>query len=160
VLDSVVILTPLLVLGVLLLLGYAGCTFDPSGTVGTGSDPFDLPGLYIVVSVPTALTVTEIEYRCLEPDGDRVELTDTNPTASYLEDGDEVFVHNCGDAVAGTWGVGCGVTVSEAGLTERRDADGTVILDGTDTYPKAKFQASGTPSGGDFDVNFVGFQET
>jgi hypothetical protein len=50
--DLVVLLTPLLVLSVVALLGFAGCSFE--ARVG--------PDLALLARVPTGLTVTEVVF--------------------------------------------------------------------------------------------------
>jgi len=141
-----VLLTPLLVLAVVLLLGFAGCLEAPP--------PPEPPGnLSIRVRVPTALTVT----RLTSPDGTPSTITENNPAPDSTEDGDDVFLWQDGTAVDGAWTVGCQVEVMDAnGNTDMKGAEGNPILDGTIGSPTADFLAVGTPSDGDFDVAFQG----
>jgi hypothetical protein len=145
--DWVVIVTPVLVVGVLLLLGFAGCeTFFP--LVG----PNDLE---IVVRVPTTLPVPQIDYRCDEPGGGSTQFLDTQPTAESTDGLDSLYSHSCGVLIDGAWTVRVRVTAND-GVSAQITAQGTFTLDGSDATPVATFQASGTPSGGDFAVAFVG----
>jgi len=147
-LDPIVMLTPLVILAVVLLLGFAGCRFDPSAPAG--------PNLSIRVQVPVALTVTEIIFRWVPPGGQLAREEVPNPTPSSTEDGNNIFLRTLGSPVEGAWETGCQVAVSEDGAQDQDAATGNLILDGTVDFPKARFLASGTPSGGDFDVVFVG----
>ncbi len=81
--DWVVIVTPLLALGVLLLLGFAGCKYNPPP-----SEPNEVD---IVVRVPTALTATEIVFRCVPPAGPLPDDTQSNPTPGSTEGGDNLL---------------------------------------------------------------------
>ena len=79
--DAVVLLTPLLMLGALLLLAFAGCSFEP-GAVSA-------PALYIQVRVPTTLTVTEIVYRAVNPNGVGDTETVADPAPGSTEGSDK-----------------------------------------------------------------------
>lgn len=159
-LDLAVILTPLLVLGVLMMLGYAGCKFDTSGVITT--DPlFPTPGLYMVVRVPTAFTVTTIEYHYSLNDGLTSNVVQPNPTAADTEDQGSVgvYVNNCGTGY-GAWVLRCVVEASEGGgAPQRGEAVGLINFDDLSTdRPRANFSTTGSPSGGDFKVIFLGFE--
>lgn len=148
-LDEVILVTPFLVLGVLLLLGFAGCSFE--GAVGT-------PAFSFQVRVPTALTVTEIVYRATKPGGGSVNEKVTNPSPSWTDGDQNVFFFSDGEPAMGGWTVSPLVTVSQNGATAQ---DGPqppvpVMVDGSDDFPTANFQASGTPSAGNFDVVYTG----
>lgn len=145
--DPVILVTPVLVLGVLLLLGFAGCSFE-GGTL--------TPALYILVRVPTALTVTEIVFRAVNPNGVGSPVPVPDPTPAYVDGNDNVFSHHAGDPVPGGWMMGCRVTVRENGATATAGAQRNVIVATEQDYLTAVFQASGTPSGGDFTVVPVG----
>jgi hypothetical protein len=158
VIDWVVILTPLLVLGVLMVLGYAGCRFDPSG--GAARPPrFD-----IVLRAPaTAGTVTEITYGCTPPGGAESRVTETNPEPDFIDNPETSeptngYRHTCflgPDAPpAGTWGVRCRVTMS-TDVSGADTAEAFAEVDASD-FPDANFQATGSPATADFDVVFVG----
>jgi hypothetical protein len=136
--DWVVILTPLFALGLLLLLGFAGCKFEQG----------ELQSLvYIVVRVPTGLTVTEIVFRCTPPTGPMPDVPVPNPAASSTDGGDNLYSHSCGTPVNDAWTVGCKVTVSPGGPNDQATAQGTFPLDGADTQPVATFQTSRDTSG-------------
>jgi len=146
--DLVALLTPLLVFAVVALFGFAGCSFDPRA-----AGP---PDLSIRVRVPTALTVTEILYGSIPPGGTETPFTDPNPTAVATEDGDNVFLHSLGAPLEGAWTAACRVTVSQDGASDQDFAQGEFLIDGTNDLPRADFQATGTPAGGDFIVVFAG----
>jgi hypothetical protein len=155
--DWVVIFTPLLVLGVLLLLGYAGCDFDPSSTAG--GREFD-----IVLRARASLgTVTEIFYSCRPPSGPEIQTGDPSPVPDEIE-GEEtsepvnVYIHSCGEPVRGQWRVACQVTMTAAGITATEAAFGDVMLDESDeaNSPEAAFQTTGSPATGNFAVVFIG----
>jgi hypothetical protein len=152
-LDWTVILTPVLVLGVLLLVGYTGCSrildFD---------NPVIDQGFFFVVRIPTALIVTAIVYRYDEPTGDFHLETDMNPTADHTTGGNAVYQRNCGPADAGTWVVGCGVEAIVAGVPMRHfnpPVDPLVHVDSSEDRVEAPFGV-GLIGGGDFFVQFQG----
>ncbi|SRR6266545_3731392 len=150
-LDWVVVLTPVLALAALLLLGFAGCKFEPR----PAEPPPEPNEVDIVVRVPTTLTVTEIVFRCVPPGGPLPDDTQPNPTPGSTDGGDNLFSHSCGTPVNGSWTAGCRLTVSPGGANDQATAQFTFTLDGSDTHPVATFQASRNTSGV-LTVAFVG----
>src|SRR5919106_2071964 len=114
-----VVLTPFVVLGVLLLLGFAGCDklFDLD-RVEIDDDPIPVPPtVSIRVRVPTALTVTEIVYRAVNPGGVVTMVPVPAPSPVSTEGTDNVFLHAEGDVATGTWTFRCRLSVRENGAT-------------------------------------------
>jgi hypothetical protein len=141
VLDPVVLLTPLLVLVIALLLGFAGCGF-------TGSGAGQLSG---VARVPTELTVTRIQFDWTDPTNAVGNFWEVDPQRSDTEDGIDVFSYVLQTAAIGGWTVRCQVTVRDStGATSASEDECTFRLEDL-AYHKANFEASGTPS----DLNFA-----
>ena len=164
--DSIVILTPVLVLGVLLLLGFVGCAVigDPPGPAH----------FYIRVNVPLAYLVTSIEYayvRPSSPDGGSSGETIPNPSAWRTVDDHRIFRYDCGPGVSGEWSVGCAVRASEGGFTQDARSpedpaapaplspDNPAQLEGTEQNPIARFEAGGSPSQLQFRVEYFGVED-
>jgi hypothetical protein len=154
VLDWAVILTPLVVLCLLLPLGYVGCDLatigDPPGTPA--------PGFYIAVKVPTALTVTMIEYLFDPPSPGAFTATDTNPAAAYNEGTDSWYIRNCGLDISGPWVVGCVVEASGNGVTRSATSTGDMVMSDGRLRLRANFWTQGTPGQG-FEVLFKGSED-
>lgn len=141
--DEVVILTPLLVLGVILVLGFAGCSFE--GAVGP-------PRLYMRARVPTALTVTQVLFVWESPSVRRDQaLLEGDALKPFVDGDDNVFQHSVElpltdteprVPVSETWTVRCQVTV-QGGATPGPSANGMFTLDGSIGFPVATFQAAG-----------------
>ncbi len=144
-LDWVVILTPVLALGALLLLGFAGCDVVFGLTKITSVE--------IVVRVPTSLGVTEILYRCDKPDGNSTQSLDDHPVAESTDGADALFRHQFGKVETGAWTARVRVTVN-GGTPMQATAQGMFTLDGSDDTVAATFQAS--VSAGVLTVAFVG----
>jgi hypothetical protein len=163
VLDWTVVLTPVLVLAMLLLVGYTGCSqildFDRS------------PGAFlIVVHVPATLMVTAIEYRYTLPIGTEKAETDNNPTLIRTEGSYNVYEWTCGSADAGGWVVGCAVVANVAGVPTSHDSrerpepepdqpDNEICLDDLGRHVEVNYEVEVIP-GGDFRVYFRGYEET
>jgi hypothetical protein len=146
--DWVVLLTPLLVLGIVLLLGFAGCSFE-ARVAST---------LTLRARVPSALSVTRVTFRWTGPgeDGEQV-LPD--PTPVRTEGGDNVFEHEVYYSASGGWMTTCQVRVREGTMVAADEAPGDFIDDGSISEPIAVYQASGSPSTGNFAVIFAGLLE-
>src|SRR5438309_9898397 len=129
--DWVVILTPLLALGALLLLGFAGCEFKHGEAVHE---------VDIVVHVPTtpALTVTQIVFRCQPPGGVQTNTPVPSPSHSTSM-GEDVYQHDCGPPAGGSWLVGCQVKVQQNGTTAQAATQATFSLSGPENYVSATF---------------------
>jgi hypothetical protein len=145
--DWVVLLTPVLVMGVVLLLGFAGCKFTP-GSIS--------PQLTLRARVPSTLTVTTLFLTWTPPDGISAQQTYTNPAASSTDGADSLYDHTLPSALTGSWTVRCRVAVQEAAATDEAVTLGTFSLDGSLTYPTASFQGSGSASAGNFTLVFTG----
>lgn len=148
--DPFVLLTPVLVLAVVLLLGFAGCD------VVFGLDP-PKNLLKIAVGVPADLTVDFVGFRVTEPGATGpVEITS-------LDQGSEgpdrvVFSHLVTEPVDGTWLVRCQVRVTDASGTAEDTAAGEfLVVAGVEST--ARFDAFGSPANGNFRVRFVGLQQ-
>jgi hypothetical protein len=159
VIDWVVILTPLLVLAVLLLLGYAGCSFDPT------SRPSPL-NFYIVVRVAAEPSgednVTEITYRCRPPGGpEDPPYVDSDPQPDEVvgqgtDSPVNLYIHSCDTkVVAGCWNVGCIVAVSFGPVGVAVSATADVTVDDATNDHSATFSAEITPEG-EFRVDYIG----
>jgi hypothetical protein len=149
--DWVVLLTPLLVLAVVALLGFAGCSFE-----SRVAPPLDLRA-----RVPKALTVTQVVFRWTPPGGTLTQQTYTNPTPSFTDGPDNVYRHGLYKPLpVGIWMSSCRVTVQEGSGPPDEDGDqGDFLYDDSVTL-QATYQASGSPSGGNFAVTFTGaFEE-
>jgi hypothetical protein len=139
--DPLVLLTPLFVLVVTLLLGFAGCYAHVSGT---GSYR-----LSVVVRVPTGLTVTLIHLDWTDPDGDIGQFDRENPQFSL----DGVFSRFLQKSPSpGPWSVRCELTVRDGSGNTATDQAEYPIPTLEPGYENAHFQASGSPTNLDFDV--------
>lgn len=146
--DWAVLLAPVLALAVVLLLGFAGCDFEH------GALPPQTPTLTLRARVPTALTVTQVVFRWTPPGGSLTIEALTTPAST---DGtDNLYDHAVPEPPAGAWTVNCRATVQPGGPTGEAGAQAMLTLDGSMSFPTATFQASGSPSGGDFMVTYVG----
>jgi hypothetical protein len=151
--DQLIILAPLLVLAIVLWLGFTGCSII--------YDPDDLPQLRrltILVRISTALDATRIEFGWTEPNGVDGTFTATNPLPDSTDGGDNVFLHIVtNSATAGAWSANCRPRVRDAGGAVDTDNDQCSFnLDGTEEDSKVTFQASGTPTDGNFTVTCIG----
>lgn len=147
--DWVVLLTPLLVLSVVALLGFAGCSFE-----GRVSAP-----LALRVRVPTALTVTQVVFRWTPPGGTLTQHVLTNPTPFSTDGPDNLYQHGLWGLPVGMWMTSCRVTVQEGTATAEDGAQGDFLYDDSVSL-RATYQASGMPSGANFAVSFAGaFEE-
>jgi hypothetical protein len=146
--DSVVLLTPLLALAIVLLLGFAGCKFEHGRL---------LPSLRFRARVPSTLTVTEVVFTFTvdPPGGASTTQVLTNPMAVGTDGADSLYEYVLSSANYGQWATSCLVKVQEGSAKASGLAMGDFKLDDTFTDPVATFQASGAPSTG-FGVNYVG----
>jgi len=148
-LDPVLVLTPLLALAVVLLLGFAGCKFDPKGAAG--------PSLMFRVRVPTALVTTQVVFGWESPSTPRDQTVLDNPSPASVEGADNLFqFFLSGEPAAETWTVRCQVTV-QGGASPGPIANAMFTLDGSLNSPIATFQATGGAA--DLAVVFVGVSE-
>jgi hypothetical protein len=151
--DQMVFLIPLLVLAVMLWLGFTGCSII--------YDPDNLPKarqLSIRVLVPMPLAVKRLEFNSTEPGGLASSFPVNNPLPDSVEDGENVFVHVISsNAALGTWSVSCRARVQDSnGATAERLRQCSFNLDDSKEDWKVTFQASGTPSDGNFALACVG----
>jgi hypothetical protein len=127
--DPVILLTPLLVLVIALLLGFAGC----------GARLESAPQLQFMVRVPGALTVTRLQLYWTDPEGDMGGLDQPNPYFTV----DEVFSYVLTPPAQGGWSVYCGLTVRDSAGTTSQDGVTCdfVLMDETKAY-KYTFEGS------------------
>ena len=147
--DWVALLTPLLVLAVVALLGFAGCEFEHGSIPAT-------PTLTLRARVPSTLTVTTFFLTWTPPDGISAQQTYTNPAASGTDGADSLYDHTISEPPTGSWTVRCRVAVQEGAATDDSVSLGTFTLDGSLTFPVATFQGSGSASAGNFNLLFAG----
>src|SRR5687768_1924300 len=125
-LDVVVLLTPFIILVVMLLFGFAGCSilYNPDNLPDAPNE------LLLAVRVPAALTVRSVRFRWTDPNGVTLEITQDNPGGTP-EDDNNVFSHLAAtNPLPGAWMVRCRVTVREAdGATDQSQGEGTFSLD-------------------------------
>ena len=81
-----------------------------------------------------------------------------NPLPDSTDGGDNVFLHIVtNSAAAGAWSASCRPRVRDAGGAVDNDNDQCSFnLDGTEEDTKVTFQASGTPTDGNFTVTCNG----
>jgi hypothetical protein len=137
--DSLLILAPLLVLAVVLLLGFAGCTFA-SGT----PEPPPPPTLIFRARVPTNLTAElGVSFRWIRPTGTMEEATVT----SFETDGaDNVYERHISSPGNGIWHVSCEMVAQNGGGQESKSSPVCeFILQATSGTWVYSFQAAGIP---------------
>lgn len=147
--DPFVILTPVVVLLVLLLLGFAGCD------VVFGLEP-PPDTLKLEVRVSSRLVVDVARFRYTPPTGTG------DVTESLLERADEgpdvvVLSHLIPAPPKGMWTVVCRLDVKDGAGAASDSAPSMFTLD--DTTPGAavaRFEATGSPATNDFRVRFAG----
>jgi hypothetical protein len=136
--DSLLIITPLLVLAVVLLLGY-GCPFTGA------TEPAPKPTLKFRARVPTNLTALGgVSFRWIRPGGTMEEV---ETVTEFKTDGDDnVYEHGFPSTEAGLWHVRCEMTAQNGGNQEPKTSpqrDFTLPADSqTDFF---WFHAKGTP---------------
>lgn len=149
--DWVVLLTPVLVLAVVTLLGFAGCGFESSVKYN----------LVLRVRVPTGLTVTQVVFRWTPPGGTVTPKVLTNPAPASTDGADDIYEHGFWEAESppGMWMTDCRVTVQDGTGTATAGAQGDFDFPDPEPTFVATYQAMGSPSGGDFAVGFAGAAE-
>jgi hypothetical protein len=148
--DWVVLLTPVLLLAVVLLLGFAGCEFEH------GALPPPTPTLTLRARVPSTLTVTTYLLTLTLPDGTSVPQPFPSPAASGTDGPDSLYDHTISEPSTGAWTVRCRVAVQEGSATDEDVTQGTFTLDGSIVSATATFQGSGSASAGNFNLVFTG----
>ena len=136
------IITPLLVLAVVLLLGFAGCTFT-----GYTEPPEPPPPTTLILRarVPTVLTALGgVSFRWIRPYGTMEEV---ETVTEFKPDGaNNVYERGFPSTMAGLWHVSCEMTAQDGGNQEPKSSpvrDFTLAADlQTHVYV---FQAKGTP---------------
>lgn len=135
--DAVVLLTPLVVLAVVLLLGFAGCHHV------FGSDPPPSPFLILRVRVPMALVVREIYFLWDPPNSASGSKNLTKPPPTGIEGDDNLFDHELtGESDDGSWTVQCRIVV-QGGTGMGAQGECTFTLPGASSPAVVTFQASG-----------------
>lgn len=148
--DPAVVVAALLLLPLVLLFRFVGC----DAVFKLTPVPHKLS---ITARVPTALTVTEVRYQVTRPNGVLNTVTVPAPAPSTTADGENIFTNSDEDPTNGAWMIRVRVQVTDVnGLADSDQGTGNFMLDGTIEAPKATFQASGTPTDGNFNVGFVG----
>lgn len=146
--DTFVLLTPLVVLVVLLLLGFAGCD------VVFGLDP--PPGtIKLEVRLPSTLVVEGARFRYTPPGM----IGDVNVTTLERADdvGTTVLSHIVTNRADGSWTVVCRVDVSDASGAATDSGPGDFVVDdSTPFHAVARFETTGSPATNDFRVRFAG----
>ena len=146
-LDWFVVLTPVVVLAVVLLLGFAGCD------VVFGIEPVPQP-LRFEVRVPSSLTVDTVGFRYTPPGSTNI-VTVTSP-ARVDESADVIlFFHEVGDPPVGMWTVNCRLDVKDASGADTDAAGGDFLVEELQRVV-ARWEAMGSPATNDFRVVFVG----
>jgi hypothetical protein len=150
--DEVLLLAPVLALAVVLLLGFAGCKFEPGAAAATG--------LSIRIRVPSALVVTQAVFGWESPSTPRDQRVVDNPSPAFVDGADNVFTQSVdltfdenGMPIAESWTVRGQVTV-QGGAIPGPSASGMFTLDGSNAAPIATFQATGGAA--DLALTFVG----
>ncbi len=150
--DTVVLLTPLIVLIIALLFGFAGCSFSP-GTVPSDE-------LWVDVRVPTELelTVIRIQFEWTDPSNVTATFFEENPVPTRTLDGKEDVFQRLLDpsADSGGWTVRCHLLVRDINGAEEQSGDECMVMVDGLQDPMANFEASGTPSAVNFAVTCKG----
>jgi hypothetical protein len=143
------LLTPLLALAVLLVLGFAGCSFEH----GTLPPPPPIFILTLAVRVPVALSVIATRFEWTEP----AATTPTPATdVTATTEGDTVVIsHVVGPLIEGTWLASCRLQVQDASGQRDTDNGDGMFVDAPESST-ALFEARGSPSTNNFKVLFVG----
>lgn len=150
--DGFVLLTPLVVLVVILLLGFAGCQLIyPAESHHI---------LTIKARVPSELTILESRFEWTAPGASTPE-SETDP--DRRDDGPDIteLSHLIGEVPTGSWMVFCRLRVRQptpggGGREAVDDATGMFTLGSDDENTVAIFATSGSPAGLDFKVLFTG----
>jgi hypothetical protein len=150
--DWFVLLTPLLVLAVIAILGFAGC--DLVFTV----DPRTPTELKLVVKVPVQLTVNQNQFQFTQPGSTVLESV---TALERVDDGSGIVVlsHTLKDQATGTWEVTCRMDVQDNVRQATASTVGGFTLD-PEASGDAIFENAGRPSNNDFRVIFIGFADT
>jgi hypothetical protein len=143
--DWFVILGPVVVLAVVALLGFAGCSFEG------GSLP---PSLTFKLRVPDALTIVQAGFVFTDPAMVRTPID--APTAS-TEPGFNVFTHSLYTPAPGSWEITAATRASATGAPMAAQAVTTVVFPSDGTRWRVDFEASGDPDAGTLRVDFVAF---
>jgi hypothetical protein len=156
---TLLILTPLLVLGVVLLLGFAGCEFDPGRPPVPPTLVFraTVPAAYAVLAVNPG-EVPGVKFFWKRPGGTWESLVVTTPTEG-MDGVTHVHVYEANIATPGNggWTGRCDMRVQE-GNTE---APGSVMHDFTPDFANVPhtavtFRGEGSPQANLFAVVFRG----
>lgn len=143
--DWFILLTPLLVLGVILLLGFTGC--DKIFSV-----PFEPPerSLTLQVRVPSSVTVREHEFRWLRPMKD----WEPSPNLETIDEGTGIVIYQFvvpPPIAIGMWRVECKLKVKGMGDSAKGEGD-FVFYDTDPPICSFVFSTEGTPSTNDFKI--------
>ena len=151
--DWLLILAPLLVLGVVLLVGFAGCSFE------AGLPPVaPAPALSLALRVPATLSVDAPGVMFFHTSPSAIAGSETVSTPA-LDLGDNVFTAPL-TPEAGTWTARCEVTVRDAGgqAADAASVDFSFNWDETLGNSVAAFRVDGSPSAPPVTIVVVGLQ--
>lgn len=135
--DSFLLITPLLVLAVVLLLGFAGCGFN----VYVPGEPT----LTFRARVPIGLTALGgVSFRWIRPAGT---IEEVETVTSFAPDGkDNVYEHQITSPEDGMWRVSCEMVAEDGGSPEPKiSLQCEFVLPATSDTPVYVFQAEGIP---------------
>lgn len=144
--DWFVVISPLAVLGIVLLLGFAGCDL-----VFKVRSP-----LALRIRVPSGLTILDSRLSYIEP-GSTAQVTVTGLSGADDGSGVTVLEHVIASPAEGGWEVDCGLRVSDGVKQAAASVDGVFTLTDEDSGGTATFEASGAPATLDFTIVFTGF---
>lgn len=146
--DAFVLLSPLVVLAMLLLLGFAGCdlvfVIEPPP-----------PILTLKVQFPSDLTVELAQFGFIPPGTTQLQTTE----ALAREDGEagiSTLSHAITSPALGGWVAGCRMQVSEGSDQASDFLEVSFTLDEQTPQGDAVFQALGRPANNNFRIVFNG----
>jgi hypothetical protein len=153
--ESFLIVTPLLVLAVILLLGFAGCKFEPQPAEPTPTPP---AALTFGARVPSGLTVLDpgVKFAWTRPGAMTEETMTVPPTAFTFDEPDNVYEQPIPSPEAGSWLGRCEMTVQEEDQTDAGNSGDNPFTPPAEVKSVVLFQAEGSPAGDSFKVVFKG----
>jgi hypothetical protein len=139
--HGLLIVAPLVVLAMVALFGFAGCSFQAGGI---SPPPPPVPTLRFRVRVPTTLTVTAgVTFSWTRP----TMVTESQNVATFTPDGgDQVYEHEIPTPEPGGWTGSCTMDVTESDLVgTSADFPFTPDFD-ANPNPVLAFHTEGSPS--------------
>ena len=151
--DWYLLLTPLLILGVIALLGFTGC--DALFNLDEIDTPAATTTLTFEARVPAYLTVLESKFEWTVPGATAPNFT-TAPVVS-TDGTDTVLTHVISTTTGGMWRANCRLNVQDTTLTDDDTQGGPFLLDPVvDPAVTVRFYTVGRPDTQDFQVKFFG----